>query len=157
MPSPLSKSGAGIVLVKSSAKVPSLVTMSRLSRSNESCIWLFIWVRKKTKPIIYLFSPPDLPSFRNKILENSRSPSNEIHLWYIFWRYFVFYYVQAYKAKFRMISDIDLSDGWEGPIWISKSDRAKMPNFEYVASNGRGQITVYSCMYKLYTNWIAHR
>ena len=65
--------------------------------------------------------------------------------------------MQAYKAKFRMISDIDLSDGWEGPIWISKSDRAKMPNFEYVASNGRGQITVYSSMYKLYTNCIAHR
>ena len=39
-----------------------------------------------------------------------------------------------------MISDIDLSDGREGPIWISKSDKAKMPNFEYVASNGRGQI-----------------
>ena len=50
------------------------------------------------------------------------------------------YYVQANRAKFRMISDIDLSDGWEGPIWISKSDKAKMPNFEYVASNGRGQI-----------------
>ena len=45
-----------------------------------------------------------------------------------------------HAAKFRMISDIDLSDGWEGPIWISKSDKAKMPNFEYVASNGRGQI-----------------
>ena len=50
------------------------------------------------------------------------------------------YIVQANRAKFRMISDIDLSDGWEGPIWISKSDKAKMPNFEYVASNGRGQI-----------------
>ena len=48
--------------------------------------------------------------------------------------------MQANRAKFRMISDIDLSDGWEGPIWISKSDKAKMPNFEYVASNGRGQI-----------------
>ena len=52
--------------------------------------------------------------------------------------------MQANRAKFRMISDIDLSDGWEGPIWISKSDKAKMPNFDYVASNGRGQIFLFA-------------
>ena len=37
-----------------------------------------------------------------------------------------------------MISDEDLATGWEGPIWISKEDQRKMPNFEYIPTNEPG-------------------
>ena len=36
---------------------------------------------------------------------------------------------------FRMINDIDIAEGWEGPIWVKKSDHARLPNFEYIPSN----------------------
>jgi len=35
----------------------------------------------------------------------------------------------------EMITDIDLSEGWEGPIWISRHDKNRTPNFEYIPSN----------------------
>ena len=37
-----------------------------------------------------------------------------------------------------MISDEDLATGWEGPIWVAKEDRVKMPNFEYIPTNEPG-------------------
>jgi len=42
-----------------------------------------------------------------------------------------------------MITDIDLSQGWEGPIWISKQDRSRTPNFEYIPANERFFVIIY--------------
>ena len=37
-----------------------------------------------------------------------------------------------------MITDEELSTGWEGPIWISKEDRSRLPRFEYIGNNQSG-------------------
>ena len=39
---------------------------------------------------------------------------------------------------FQMITDEELSTGWEGPIWISKEDRSRLPRFEYIGNNQSG-------------------
>jgi len=37
-----------------------------------------------------------------------------------------------------MITDEELSTGWEGPVWISKKDRSRLPCFEYIGNNQPG-------------------
>jgi len=37
-----------------------------------------------------------------------------------------------------MISDEDLSTGWEGPIWINSRDKSRLPTFEYIPTNEPG-------------------
>jgi len=38
----------------------------------------------------------------------------------------------------EMISDTDLSTGWEGPIWIDNQCRNRLPSFIYIPSNEPG-------------------
>ena len=45
-----------------------------------------------------------------------------------------------------MITDEELSTGWEGPIWISKEDRSRLPRFEYIGNNQSGVTELYDTL-----------